>query len=485
MNLLRRVAAGRPVWITESGIELSWNGPITEGELTWEKQLRQACHVPKVFAVNIHRGVEVVYFFLLPNYRERENQFGITRKDYSPRPAYLALAAAGRILAGAKPLGEWVDPIRPNLKAFHFATQTDGRDHEVTVLWSEESAETYNVPNRDELIAAYDLTGRPMDAAHKQISVGSDVIYLIYNPGVAKTLELSPPPEPGIYRTGEPCPLVLQPMPQPAQKVIGTSEYKFTPHREVSFPVMLYNFADEPITTTLQADANEYFDIYFAQQTVTVPTMGRVEVDLKVIPGKPPNSLKSQQVKIHADCGDYGDQLLAMRFIHNRNTIKPLEHIAISSAEDVHKWETASTSGDLQVRPADEGGICLSTTNAHHGNYISAIVDIPVNQRATSKTQGLAYTLKPLEGIGRYEVVFRESSGRSYWGYVFVPDKGQLGNTQHFVVRFETLEEITTPKQDRHRPIDPPKIVTVHVGCYTSEEKLSFEVRDLAWVCYN
>lgn len=457
---------------------------MAEGELLWEDQLKQARHVPKVFAFNIHQGIEAVYFFLLPHYRERENQFGITRKDHTPRPAYLSLAAAGRILAGAKPLGEIIDPDRPHLKAFHFATKIDGKSSEVTVLWSENTIEKYFIPNQKKLFAIYDMMGRSKDPVSKIISVGNDAVYLVYKSKVSESMKLNPPPDPEIYREGEPCPLVMQPMPLAEQKLIGTSEYMFKPQEEVTFPIMLYNFADIAITTTLFADSNEYFDIRIPEQTITVPKMGRVEARLKVFPGDPPNTLKSQLVKIHAYCKDYGNQLLAMRFIHMRNTLNPIEHISISSTKGTSRWKTASTSGDLQVQAATDGGIRLAVSNADRNNNITAAVDVPVNQRATRTIQGLAYTVKPVEGIGRYEVSFKESSGRSYWGFVFVPDKEQLGDTQHFVVRFETLEETTSPKPEISRPIDPQKIVTVQVGCFTSNKEFTFEVRDLAWVRY-
>ena len=58
------------------------------------------------YALAIHEGAQAVFYFMLPHYVEGQTQFGVLRPDLTPRPAFVALAAAGRLLADAKPLGQ-------------------------------------------------------------------------------------------------------------------------------------------------------------------------------------------------------------------------------------------------------------------------------------------------------------------------------------------------------------------------------------------
>ena len=53
----------------------------------------------------LHEGPAAAIYFVLPHYVEGATQFGVLHPDLTPRPAYVALAAVGRLLADARPLG--------------------------------------------------------------------------------------------------------------------------------------------------------------------------------------------------------------------------------------------------------------------------------------------------------------------------------------------------------------------------------------------
>ncbi len=103
----RRISAGRPLWVTEFNQPLPWAGDPKFQELTAADQRLQAERVPIVFASSLHEGPAEAFYFLFPHYVEGRTQFGIVHRDLTPRPAYVALAAVGRLLAGARPLGRW------------------------------------------------------------------------------------------------------------------------------------------------------------------------------------------------------------------------------------------------------------------------------------------------------------------------------------------------------------------------------------------
>ena len=128
----RDVSAGRPMWITEMNVPIPWPGmqrfrPPTAGD-----EAAQAERVAKLYAVALHEGTAAAFYFVLPHYIERNMEHGLLRADLTPRPAYVALAAVGRLLADAHPLGK-LRTDHPRLRGFIFRARPDGTD--ASSLW--------------------------------------------------------------------------------------------------------------------------------------------------------------------------------------------------------------------------------------------------------------------------------------------------------------------------------------------------------------
>ena len=115
----RRISAGRPLWVTEFNQPVRWAGDAKAQEPTAADQRLQAQRVPILFASSLHEGTAEAFYFLFPHYIEGQIQFGIVHRDLTPRPAYLALAAVGRLLADARPLGRLKTSSRP-VRAYLF-----------------------------------------------------------------------------------------------------------------------------------------------------------------------------------------------------------------------------------------------------------------------------------------------------------------------------------------------------------------------------
>jgi hypothetical protein len=65
------------------------------------------------------------FHFILGHYHEPNGvQFGLLRRDLTPRPAYVALAAVGRLLAGARTLGWWHPDERKLIGATFLASSS-------------------------------------------------------------------------------------------------------------------------------------------------------------------------------------------------------------------------------------------------------------------------------------------------------------------------------------------------------------------------
>ena len=121
----RAITAGRPMWLTECGLPVPWSGDKNLQEPTAANLRVQAERVVKIYALSIHEGSAATFYFVLPHYVEGQLQFGLLHKDLTPRPGYLALAAVGRLLADAHPLGT-LRSGDPKLHTFAFRAKPDG-----------------------------------------------------------------------------------------------------------------------------------------------------------------------------------------------------------------------------------------------------------------------------------------------------------------------------------------------------------------------
>jgi len=89
---------GRPGWITETGYSLH-----RDRHGNWEAaERKQAEYLVKAYVGGFAAGYERIFFFFWGEIVEGNfHTWGIVRDDFSPRPAYLALALLTRHLAGA------------------------------------------------------------------------------------------------------------------------------------------------------------------------------------------------------------------------------------------------------------------------------------------------------------------------------------------------------------------------------------------------
>ena len=141
----RAVSAGRPLWVTEFNVPVTWSGDERRREPADADLHVQAERVAKVFSGALHEGVQAAFYFMLPHYVEKQTQFGLIHPDLTPRPAYVALAAVGRLLADAKPLGK----LKADKRSVHgllFRARPDGKEQLVLVAWADRNQPRLPLP---------------------------------------------------------------------------------------------------------------------------------------------------------------------------------------------------------------------------------------------------------------------------------------------------------------------------------------------------
>jgi hypothetical protein len=300
----RAVSAGRPLWATECSVPVKWHGEARLQEPSPEDLRLQSRRAPITYALAIHEGAEAVFYFILPHYVEGQTQFGVLRKDLTPRPAFLALAAAGRLLASARPLGR-VQADDPAVRAYLFDARPDGRRANVLVAWSEEQR-SLELPQAPQ--ALFDHLGRAREVSGGKLKLGPAPQFILLAGGTR--LPLAPPPARPAMLPGHPSPVVLQAVLPDTSIVLRESAYRLSAGETARIPIFAYNFSDQPARGRLAVAVPEQWRAELPEEAQIAPGE-RKEVPLRLT-GAP--GARIAKVRITGEFGPAGRTVLSLRF---------------------------------------------------------------------------------------------------------------------------------------------------------------------------
>lgn len=303
----RAVSAGKPLWVTETSVRVKWQGDEHLREPCAEDLRLQSERVTKTYALALHQGAAEVFYFMLPHYSEGTVQFGLLHADLTPRPGYLALAAVGRLLADAKPLGRLALPDAAG-QAYFFAAKPDGHAADVMVAWAQQET-SLELPKAPK--ACFDHLGRPRPVEGKTLKVGPAPVYAV----LAKHAHpaLTPPPKPAKLLTGKPGPVVLQALLPEEDVVVDKSAYTLAGLKSNKVPVFLYNFGDRKAEGCLKASGPDGWRITLPE-TAEIGPGERKELTLELNCGNT-NAWAEGRVRISGDFGAGGKPVLALQFV--------------------------------------------------------------------------------------------------------------------------------------------------------------------------
>lgn len=265
----RDAASGRPIWVTEADRGMTADPGSPVGDFTPDNDRRKAEFIAQSYVRSLYSGAARHFHFILGPYTEGEHrtQFGLLREDLTPRPSYVALAALGRLLAGADSLGRHIESDNPNVHIYAFRAKPGGEARDVLVAWAEPPGDW---PERGKMRApwpiveplrveaAYDYLGRPLEAKPPS-ELSPAAVFLVLPEGESKKLALSETPRTSL-REGGASPIVLQfsaPDHPPVQRMMGWSPeaaYEFAPSTTVDATIVVYNLSDQPVTGSVQID---------------------------------------------------------------------------------------------------------------------------------------------------------------------------------------------------------------------------------------
>jgi hypothetical protein len=322
----RTAAGGKPLWVTEAdrGIRYETDGPWYEHSP--ENEMHKARYIAQAYACSLSAGCTRHFQFILGNFAEEANhtQFGLLRKDFTPRPAYAAFAAVGRLLAGAKFVTIWNQPDQPDTKVYVFNARPDGKDRQVIVLWAEKPVDwkernkttvPWPLPQDLKIEQVYDYLGRPIEQP-KQIG-GAAVFVVCPFQALVPDVKKQPRPLPESQRVS---PTVLQiQMPRDLRVKIAPIEwsqgfeYQIPTGQQTPLVMYAYNFSDSAVDGTVKLkNLPNGWTLEPKEWPMKIAPMDRqrFEAKLKIVPssdGKTPMG----SVQLLGDFGAAGESRLS------------------------------------------------------------------------------------------------------------------------------------------------------------------------------
>jgi len=303
----RAVSGGKPMWVTECSLPVRWSGDRRLQEPSPEDLRIQSERVAITYALSLHEGAREVFYFILPNYVEGPTQFGLLRSDLTPRPGYVALAAVGRLLAGAKPLGR-LQTGDDAVHAFAFRARPDGHRAQVIVAWADgDSTLTLPVQPR----ACFDHLGRARRVQDQTIQLGRALLFVIL-PDRTKLRLIAPPAAPKLPR-GKPSPIVLQALMPVSTLDLEKSAYNISATGPTVIRIFAYNFGDRRFKGRLRGAVSEGWAVSSPEEMEILPEERRLlEVTLS-----PTRSVVTTRpnLRLTGDFGRGGRPVVSLRFL--------------------------------------------------------------------------------------------------------------------------------------------------------------------------
>lgn len=329
---VHEAACGRPIWVTESDRGIAYATPEPWCDLSREGEIRKAEFMAQSYASSLFAGADRHFHFILGHYCEGGKiQFGLLRLDETPRPSYVALAAVGRFLAGARCLGRWDLDGKPDAHVYAFRAKPDGKPSDVLVAWAEKPGDwdqrgktvvDWKLPAELNVEGVYDYLGRSLNAQTPG-QLRSTPVFVLLRDGDAGRLPLVPPHR-STWRSGEPNPVVLQlHMPRSTSVNIdqipwaSDIEHKVQPGAEIDLPLYAYNFSDATVRGRIAVEhAPAGWRLTPDAWDVALEPMGRQRLDCRfLMPERQADKSSDTWIVLRGDFGNDAKPVLAFRLI--------------------------------------------------------------------------------------------------------------------------------------------------------------------------
>ena len=469
----RAISAGKPLWVTECAVPVRWSGDPLRKELSDLDLKLQAERLAKVYACSIMQRASAVYYFILGDYVEGQTQFGIIRKDLTPRPAYVALAAAGRLLADAVPAGSMQVPkgVHANL----FSTRMDGQSRVVAMIWADKADSIEPIALPAEPLAMYDVIGRQLPKSRTILPQASPIYAVLPADTPA---QLVPPPAPAKVLEARAGRVVLQPLWPRSRTALAQSSCRISLAAPSEFSVYAYNFGKSSVSGTVKATIEGGWKVA-GGGAITLTPMDRQKITLRITPGEP---AAAGFVRLHVS-GDFGpgeQPVASVRFTPESSDLAERTGTPAGSLQPAD-WELMVANGPQPT--AEREGETITFSAAPTGDpWFYPKVKLPSMGAIPAGAIGLACSITVLEGDAGFKFIFDEANNASYVSDAVIPPTP--GKTVKTIGLFaEAVHGDGWSAPDPKGEIDPTQIVAFKIGCNGKKQgTIRFKVGDIRWI---
>lgn len=477
LELLARYGCDdRPVWLTEAGIRLKATEP--GGEVNADDERKQAEFVPKSFAWSLAAGTDRHFFFVYPYYLERGVQFGSLRKDLSPRPGFVAIAAAVDILGEAVYLGQYELDGGEGATALAFDT---GKQR-VLVIWSE-TPQTVELALGAGSVEVASVVGRreTRDTAGGKVKleIGPSPKYVI---GIGKPAmerisgELRTAGELPVTRAH---PVVIRGQAQIEKLDKGKNAYLIG-NESFSYTIEVCNLSeDEMADGRIWIGAPQGWQVDPGGFEVALEPMGRTVGTCTVTPAKAARGELKLWARGKFEEGDPKPSVSYFRFDPEQMEPREAEDLGLN---DPAWWQkNISGNGSMEIEPGPDGGVRFAVKFTKPGDrwcYPRVEFDPP---RDFTEFDGIAFEYRchgdDDEMTVRLQAI--EAGGSSYltgsgW-------KAKKGWTRA-VAAFDELGWGSFSAPDPNHKLDTGQIAGLLIGLNTPRDEVWLEVRNVRLV---
>lgn len=463
---MRKADGGKPIWVTESYFHFRQGVKTGDLDMTPEQRKLRARFVTTNLVTALNEGPEQFFTFLLPHYVEAGVLFGLLNEDGTPRPDYLALAAAGRLLVGAEPLGK----LKSVPAGYAFRAKPDGVEKTVVVAWAEKEMA---LPQEIAGGEGYDFLGRKMDGG----TLGTEPVYRVLGEGVALDLEASPKEKP-VAGKGELSPLVIQAVFPPERLRLASSSWEVRQGEKAEVPLRVYLFGKEAAKVSLEVEADPALVVSLKETSFTLEPEGRGDGGLeigwsgKTVPARP------LLVKVTAKADGVPPSVSVLRISTQMAEVKPRESWPVTAANDPGKWKAGSSAGEVKISGTE--GVDVDADLKPGDRWVYPWFTLDKGQKPTEEADGIAFTLTPQEGTAAYHVMLREPGGALYVGSL-----GNItgdGKPRRMVMLFSEFTWAGYSPVDGNHRLDAGEAEAFAIGGNPTDARFRYRVEDASWV---
>ena len=472
----RRAAGGKPMWTSEFQIPVHWSGDPVAQELSVENLRLQAERLTMSYAAGLNEGPVAMFYFVMPHYTEGETQYGLLHKDLTPRASFVALAAVGRLLAEAKPLGR-LKPATPAVTGYLFNASPDGVPSVVLVAWTADQTRDLNLGVKP--VSLFDHLGRSLPIDDTTVHLKRQPIYAVLPRDAASRFSFTPFKPVDAPANITPSPIVLQAVIRRDDVHLNDSAFKISSQKPAAVSMFAYNFADAPARGTLTVAGPSAWK-FEAPKTLELAAGERKQIDFKIdCNGETPEHMST--LKLTADMGAHGKSVLSFRVLPVPQIVSAARIVPLKAATDVTRFKPEALPGTKLDMQATASGVSVDATLPAGDRWIYPRLDLKPNERAPVGTKSIRVRFKSIEGKAEFRVLFIKSNGAVYVGSSeFQPNAGEALELFFHVASAGFGKGFSPPDPDGK--LDPSDITAIRIGCNASDARVRYEFDDVNWV---